>query len=694
MIINFLYKMDEKNKRAITGMVVDDTVAPYEPLKQYALILENQVVLKDGQRIISNYGTQYYGLINSAGKTLYFNMNDYQLTVKTNLTDKVSYATTASLEMLNEVSRATNNFNEEIKLKAVEAGYSLLSSGSYKDNYSFFFRKVTDNSYCQILGGRKPLFVGKDKGQYFLTEDFKKAYRVLKNEIRPVLVSNGYVSSSTDKSNLVFSKFNVFHDGFSYAFGGDNSFKVTYSYDTLTIFKNFIPDSTFRMVNDEKRSELLKDICYGFKRDLKKESKIIKINNLYGMLLDDTTIKFVDNAALATPIDLNYIDIFQAAYSLYNEEALFERLDPTNYYCYFLDNNVYNITNEKLEIKSTPIIDADYTLFIKSFREEAKNEGIVLTSVDKYVKYKKINETRFSLEFVDSGYNATIFTEEQAYSLTKVLNANFKRKEIKAIHSTFTDFPVSKKPIKPLEQKYNDLLDTINKSSIKLNPYSKLDEIKTISDKSAFEFLKCLYPKCVMDAYAIFNMIFNSSPNVKNILIVGATSSCDLQGLAYACEKNNKEVRVWTSETTRWGYTPECELGNMVQFVNRYRLPVSSFPKAILDQIDLIYFGKSFSEDQKLVYLFLLDLINSDSKMYLANTNLCEIGNFADSFYLAASKITPISRKYSNLKPEDYNNLANMEDISFDKAIISNKISYQNILKVDHKNLVDLLKRK
>lgn len=695
MIINFLYKMDEKNKRAIIGMIVDDNLVEYDPLKQYELILEDGFKLQSGQRIVSNLGIQYYGITTSGKKTSYINVNDYMLSVKANLTDKLSFATTVSKEMIDELIKQTSNFNEQSPLKLVEAGYNLMPSGSYKDYFGILFKKVTDNVYCQFHNGKKPLFVGRENENYFITDDFNKASRVKKNEVRPLLVTRGYVSSSTDRATLTFSTCNVFHDGKSYGFGGNNSFKVTYEDNILTISKDFIPDNTFKLVNDERRFELLKDICYGFKKDKKNIEKNIVVNRLYASAIDDFTVKFVDNASLATTFDERDIDILFAAYSLFNEEATFDRVCSEGYYCYFKGSNHYHLSTELLDFKSNLIKEATYDLFKKSFKEITREDGVLLTSVNKYVKMTCLNETEFVLDFVDTGFDATIFSIAQANVLTEVLQANFKRKELKPIQSIYHDYPVKNAPVKPLKAKYEELLAYIETSSIKLNAYPKLDELKTVSDKSALEYLKSLYPKCVMDAYGIFNLILNASPEVKNVLIVGATATCDLQGLAYACERNAKEIHVWTSETTKWGYVPACELGEKLIIKNRYRLPISSFPKDFLEQFDLIYFGKNFNEDEGLVFNLLKNLKKCNKKIYLANTNLCEIGSFYDSFYQAISKDVKVNRKYNNLKLEAYGlDIEDMSVISLNSPMISNKISYQNILKVENGRIIDLFKKK
>lgn len=695
MIINFLYKMDDKNKRAITGMVVDDNLGVYEPLKQYDLILEDRVVLKDGQRIVSNYGKQYYGIISAGKKKFYFNMNDYMLTNKANLTEKVSYATTASKELLEEFAKNTNNCNLDEEMQIVEAGYDLTQSGGYKDNFGFFFRKVIDNVYCQFTYGNKPLYVGMEDDEYVLVDDFRRAYRVMKNEVRPLLVTRGFITSTTDKKTVAFSKFNIFSDGVSYVFGGENSFRVSLEEDVLSITKDFVPDNTYRLVNDERGSGLLKDICYAFKREAKGTKSLLKIGNLYASTIRDYKIKFVDNAALATEFYSRDIEILSAAYILFNSDAVVQRVEPSKYFCFIKEDNSYEISDQKLEYPSTPVHDTDYLAFEACFEKKVVDDGVLLTSVDKFVRIRSIQGKNFSLDFVDTGFDATIFSVEQADVLTNVLSSNFKRRELKPIRSTFMDYPVKNVAVQPLSKKYVEVLNTIANSSIRLNPYPKLDEIKTSSDKNSLEYLKALYPKCVMDAYAIFNLMLKSSPEIKNIFILGSTATCDIQGLAYACSKQEKEVNVWTSEMMKWGYLPPCELGDKVHLKNRYRLPFSSFPKEFLEQFDLIYFGKNFKDDSTLVYNMLQNLKKSNKKIYLANTNFCEIGNFEDPFYEAVRMSMPVNRKYNNLKLEDYGiSNASMEEISYDKPMISNKISYQNVMKIDQGRLIDLFKKK
>lgn len=691
MIINFLYKMDEKNKRIITGMVVNDELVPYDEEHTYNLILEDDVKLNEGERIVSNYGRQYYGVLSDSDSFKCVNVNDFMLTVKLNLTTNLAYSTFSSKEMLDEIINETNNFNEQVDIEYVDAGYMLQKNITYKDGFEILFKKASDNVYIQLNYMKKPMFIGKTNGEYILTDDFSKAFRVGRKEIRPLLLTRGYVDRDVDRKDLAFSKFNCFTDGESYIFGGENSFMVSCSETNLALIKNPKLTTAFRLVNDETRAGVLRKICYLLKEEKEGKGRLFSINDRYLKTIGDLSYEFVENAALASVIDYKDIEIFKQVYLLFSDSIVFKTEKDSSYYCYNPENKNYIVSKEVLDFKSKAIENEIYDSFFTEFKEEKLTDEVVLISNDHYIEMIFDYENKFHLEFHESGFNATVFSTKQADILENIIGLSLKRKEITLMHDTKkSNNIVTTDKISSLNELYNDLLQHIKYSSIRLSSYPELDKIKTSSDKAALEYLRSLYPKCVMDAYTLFKRVLKDG--VKRVLLVGTTSNADLEGLALACQDSNSKVVVSSLEPVKWGYAPKCEITSNVEYLGAYRLPFASLPKSFLENYDVIYFGKSYNESATELRAMISDLKSIDKDIFILNTKLCQIGTFSDPLYDALGK--KVIRKKLKHSLEDYGlDNASMDVISYDMPIISNDVSYCSILKIGNNKLHDLLKK-
>ena len=100
MIKCFLYQMDEKNKRVITGLIENDEYLEYDPTYEYKMILEDTYIMQENERKISNFGRLYYAVTVSDEHYKYLNFNDYMLKVKLDMTENAAFASTLSKEIL------------------------------------------------------------------------------------------------------------------------------------------------------------------------------------------------------------------------------------------------------------------------------------------------------------------------------------------------------------------------------------------------------------------------------------------------------------------------------------------------------------------------------------------------------------------------------------------------------------------
>ena len=135
MIKCFLYQMDEKNKRIITGLIENDEYLEYDPTYEYKMILEDNYTILENERKISNFGRLFYAVSINDEHHKYLNFNDYMLKVKLDMTENVAFASALSKEMLMSILENTNYFNQDLDLDYVDSGLTLMDDKGYKDYF-------------------------------------------------------------------------------------------------------------------------------------------------------------------------------------------------------------------------------------------------------------------------------------------------------------------------------------------------------------------------------------------------------------------------------------------------------------------------------------------------------------------------------------------------------------------------------
>ncbi len=687
MITKFLYQMDERNKRVITGVVQNNEILPYDPLYEYPMVLETSYQKEPNEAILDNFGPQFYAVCTDDKSFKYLNFNDYMLKVKLALTENVAFAATLSKNLLSVILEETGYFDEDnLDVNYVDSGLFLTKNLEYKDYYDGWFKKVTDDVYVQLNYLSNPLFVGKENNEYILTDDFKKAFRVSKKECRHLLIAREFIDRDVLKRNVCFSHYNMFLCNEGYAFGGLNSFSVTYEDAILRINRDFEMSTDYRLVGDEKRAAILRDMMYLMKKPDEGKKAYLKINGRYVKSLGNDAYELTSEAAKASSLDFKMIDILKKAISLFTDNPAFEILRDKNYFLY-THLNSYELSKEIKEAIPSKLIKKEiYEEFIEAFNDNS-NQNLIISYDNKYVSFEVLSNLEFKISYELTGFNATRFNENQVKVLSELLNIAFNKREILPIFNAAEIYNIkATDAFYTLEEAYDNFLHTLKESNIRVSNIAVKD-IKTESDKGAIEYLRRFYLKTIYDSYNIFKSILAFN-DVSNILLCGTTSTADIIGLSVAAHELNKKVNVTTLETPKWGLYPSAYISKNVNYISSYRLALTALDKNMLAQFDLIYIGKNFKDDAKTVVKFIRNLFNLDKDMIIINTHLTKNFEIPNNYFKALAAIKEVTRKFINNESQIAKN------IKFDNSsIIDKKSTYYSAIKIEKNMLIDLIKK-
>lgn len=688
MITKFLYQMNVVNKRIITGCVENDTDVTYDAFREIPMELENTYKLQDGERKVSNFGKLYYAVFRDSDIYKYLNLNDYMLKVKIEASDKVQFATPLSKECLNSILFNTNYLDQDTSLEFIESGFTLEDNLEYDDEYRKIFKKIDDDQYVELVDYDEVCFVAKkesEKGVFYdIVDDFKDATLIYKKELRPLLFTHKYLGSKI-KTSVYMSHYNIFKnfETNEYLFAGNNSFKVLYDGTKIVFEKDPVITSKFRLVNDEERNLILREILNIIKHREPRGSFACTINDLYVTRETDSTYRLTKNASEATKLSDNTLDIFKNIVKLYSDLVHVRVLNLVDeaYYLYSYLNS-YEITKEKRTLESSLINKDDAINFVNVFKNFNDLGDTLLLENSKYIKLDYANN-KFTINYLDSAYNASVFTKEEVSILEKILNKKFEKRETSIIKDTTNHYNIdSDKPLSVLSS-YNAFLNQKAKSNIRFGSFRKpLNELKVGSDKAAFEYLEETYVKAVLDTKYVTDKLIK---RVNNILIIGSTGALDLYGIALSALENNKNVHVSLLDTCKWGYYPCVSIGQNVTFDGSYRLEADALNKDNINKFDCIIFSKRFNGNKE----GLLDLISCLEKDnyngYIVNISYTNKLNLESNFSSIASEKTNFNKYLIKLNLDEYKE--KYEDI----ALLDN-VSYYSILRIKNKKLVDATK--
>lgn len=668
MIKCFLYQMNEKNKRVITGLIENDDYQEFDPLYEYPMILEDSYILEENDNKISNFGKQYYA-ITELDSINYLNLNDFMLKVKLNLTNNVAFASTLSKDMLMSIFENTNYFNCDTEYDYIDSGLTLCQDKGYKDYFDGWFRNVTDDVYVMLTNMRYPLYIGKENNQYILTDDFKNAFRVSKKECRNLLIANGFIDTTMRKKQVSFSHYNCFECKNQYGFAGENSFYVSYNNDTLKISKNFKPTTEWRLISDEARAKVLRDICYKNKKGPSGNKLIFKVNDKYCCEKTPGVYELTNDATLSTPLDTNLIDVLKVVFKIYFSEPKYEAFKRSSYALYN-NNGTYILSNDKLEYPSKLISDNIANKFFQGL-EETKLNAIAKCKKG-YIDINIVSSNSFNIEYKDSAYDINPQSSKLLQSLEGLLDLKINIIEPQIIDIYQDNNYVCKidKPLSCLDSYYL-LQEEVYKCNIRLNDNINISEIKTESDKGALEYLTRFYLKSSLDTNTIFSMILKKE-NINNCLILGNTTGADLVGISNALYDNNKSLDLFIIENIKWGFRPKTFIYNKLNIIKSIRMPILSLNKNDLNY-DLIFISRSFKDEEELNIL-LNNLKNENKKTVVVITGIC---NYFTEINISTRK---------HLKTKELNgNIYN--------SILDSNLTYVSILYVGFGKIKDVLKK-
>lgn len=670
MIKCFLYQMDEKNKRVITGLIENDEYLEYDPTYEYKMILEDTYIMQENERKISNFGRLYYAVTVSDEHYKYLNFNDYMLKVKLDMTENAAFASTLSKEILMSILENTNYFNENLDLEYVDSGLTLMEDKGYKDYFDGWFRHVDDDVYVMLLNMRYPLYVGRENGNYILVDDFKNAFRVSKKECRNLLIANGYIDTTMKKKQVAFSHFNCFESKGRYGFGGENSFSLAYNDGVLKVDYNFKPSVEWRLINDANRAGVLRDICYKLKKGDSGSKLIFKVNDRYCKDLGNNEYALTENATEASLIDTHIIDILNHAFKLYITEAKYEAFNRSNYALYNNEGE-YILSHDVLEYPSKIVNDGAVNRYFEAVSDDAK------TAVGKtkkgYIEYHKVKDNSFKIEYKDNAFDVKPQSPKLLMALERLLDLKINILEPQKISLYFDReyIDTADKGVSEIDS-YHLFLEEAKKTNIRLNQYQDLAQIKTESDKGALEYLTRFYLKAALDTKAIFTMILKRE-NIKNVLCVGPTAGADLVGCSNALDSLGKELDVTILENVKWGFRPHSIISNRLHIKDAIRLPLSALTKEELNY-DLIFISRNYRDDDTLKSI-LLKLKNEEKKTLVVITGLSE--KYQPEINLATKK---------HLKSEAFG--VNTYD-----SILDSDTTYLTMLRIGAGKAIDLLKK-
>ncbi len=682
MIVKFLYQMNVKNKRILTGLVEDDTQIEYDPLREIPMVLEDNLVLKDNERKVSNFGDLYYCVFKEDEEYRYLNINDYMLKVKVNASDILAFASFVTKDMIESILYNTNYLGSDYDLKYISSGYKLLDNLEYDDSYRVFFKNVDDDVYVEFLDESMPKFLTVKDYKYTLVDDFSKAMRVYKKEVRNLLLTHEYITKSTPKAEITMSHENVFTKSpLEYIFGGENSFLVTFIDSTLKITKNPTLTSEYRLANDSTRGQVLRNVLYSLKKPVNIETHVLKINDLYVVKNAELDFSLTQTAAKASNLNVYEIELIENAIALFMRDPKIEKLNSISDNTYYLynTNNIYSLSSLVKEEKSK-IIDANSAInFYKAFENFSSNNGnLILKSNDRYIGLNKITKEDFSINYLDNALLATTFKQEQVDILERILDKKFQRREINPINYDYLKINESVAP--SLNEQYEAIIRDKNNTNIRFGTPLSLDKIRVTSDKGAFEYFESLFVKTYLDSYKLFKMVL---PKANNILLCGSVANVDLTALSQAASSMGKEVSVTLLDTSKWGYYPNCYVSKDVKLENVYRLELTSLPLDFISKFDLIFVGKSYKNNTDNLVSFIDNLSKTNYEGFILNESLNKEFGFVSDYDNSLLNTYSYSR-----------HLINHDESPIGNSILDNKLSHYSIIRIKNGVVKDAIKNK
>jgi len=658
MITKVLYTMNTFNKRIITDVVEN---ASEDFNKPGAVGLAEGDGYRQGkdEAKITNSGEQYYcELLYEDGSKKYLGVMFKREGLEFVVGD-LMYAFEFSKDVISSVLDNFEYFGAE-DIKEYRAGIYQNRRGVVNDKLEKTFRKVREDSYVQF---RSPnCYLGIVDGQLDFVDDFTDATKVRSRELRKRLLIEqiATVEQLANLDLIAISPYNCFSNKKEVIYAGHPNIKVGYEDGFLKITvggpETLITDE-FRIVNNQKFSAQLEKISNLLMKEESTNKSYVEHNHKY-ISKTDKGYSLVANPSDATLLDDRELEIVKSAYELYYEEFLVNKFFGNINFLYEIEESIFQMTDKTVENSISGRIISKWNLeeFYNIFTPgclEIQNTGCLVISDNKYLQMKIVDKDTFIMIWHNSGFEATVFTDDQARLIHKMFSLEIRRKEIKntlnpasfkTINVTYTKQEVD------LNKEYNAIFTTIKNDKHKMSSYKNLSDIKVEAKKGALEYLRHFYIKDVLDTENVLSRLFKEQQEkasfpIHNILIIGSGCNLDLIGLNMAYNDKLGKIKVSTANTTKWGYLPAIKLNNNIEYVADYRLKFADLPSSLLAQFDLIIFSKGIKDTLKESIGMYRSLEKLGNKMYLVNINHCKELMIPDSFHAYFKKLH-IKRKF------------------------------------------------
>lgn len=707
MIKAFLYNTNERNNKTIVAVVEDTSVEGNTEENSFPCYPVERYVLLENEQIVQNAGEHFY-LVTEDNKYLDLNMMNNKVTV--GLTDKIIHAACYSKPFLAVILDAFSYFGYD-DIKLVSSGYYLQKNGVEKDKFENFFRKCGEKSYC-CINKEKPYFISKDENKHFiLTDDFSKTVTVSKKEVRRALLINCLIDESLDRKAISFSDYNAFTNQTDYIFGGFFGFKIEYRDECeFIITTNPTITTDFKLINNEEVGNKLKDLSYLLKEANSGQSSYLEFNSKY-IKLTETGFMIVANPTEASLIDLTQIKVIKRAISLYFDKPTF-KMFTTNEHCYLYhgEGNNYLLSTQELNnfegVFVLPSLFKEFNIeFIK--KNYQLTAGVILLHKDKYVNAKYANY-QLTIGYLDTAYNATVFTQHEAKLLSDLLQIKFSKRELEYQPDFLLANNIEKSDkVNDFHEMYKAIYDEIISGKHKICQGGNLLELKKESSKGALEYLRRLYFKAYLDAYYTFKNIVRKK-KTKRIIMIGGTSNIEIQALNQVCFENDTKAEVVVVNNQVWGYNNRINISDNLVIMGGYRLTFSDLPRVVLDKADVLYFGRDFND---IGFASQINMLRENHDFLLVNIKTCNVIKNVDVIYQAFEKNPGIKRKYFHHEAQILKEAKEINEIKLTKLyattckcikpfcdvvepILGNDLSYHSVLSFKNGKIIDCLNKK
>lgn len=593
MISKFLFNYDKGKRKILAGVVENDIVEEYNPEIRFPLAQREIYKPQPNENVVINKGKLGYLVFEDENGRKYLDVNIYNDMVKIQLTTNISHASCYSMDFYTPILDYAGYFGYDDP-KFIESGLTLTNAGFF-DSYQVF-KSIKDASYVKINKDNKSYFVARDLNQnYSLTTKFEDASKINKNEIRRVLIINGFIKESASRADVSFSGYKYLSKEGSYIYAGRDPYKLTYNDNGFKIELDPEIETEYRLRDVEEIFLQLKDISYlMFKEKTDKDFYLENQNFEYIKKNAKFDYEFVKNPSEASLLNDYDIEIIKSAYKLIDPRVQLRRKSK-NYYMYS-DSNKYTIYDDAQEgyiqgrMIDRPVADKYSSVFDIGFNTANRSTGIILIHNSMYLNIKYVSKKSFEVLLTKSSYNASIFTRDEADAIADLLGLEFQERKIENI--LLNDLKLynifNKKPDIP--GIYRNIMKDIMSKKTPVSDYTNTMELRVETEKSALEYLRRFYLKSVYDYKELFESVL--TPDTKKVLIIAPKFNLELQGLELA---SKKKIEAYTLNEIKFGYKPEIDLENVL-YKGSYRLKLQNLPKQFINQFDIVLFGAGFNE--------------------------------------------------------------------------------------------------